>query len=68
MAPQGDVVENTLTGERVTFLETVGDTGGDLLRFEYALPPGWFVPAHIHPRQEVLSGTLRGRVGGQERD
>jgi quercetin dioxygenase-like cupin family protein len=70
MARQGDVVENPLTGERVTFLETVGDTGGDLLRFEYALPPGWFVPAHIHPRQEerheVLSGTLRGRVGGQE--
>ncbi len=72
MARRGDVVENPLTGERVTFLETVGDTGGDLLRFEYALPPGWFVPAHIHPRQEerheVLSGTLRGRVGGQERD
>jgi uncharacterized cupin superfamily protein len=72
MAPQGDVVENPLTGERVTFLETVGDTGGDLLRFEYVLPPGWFVPAHIHPRQEerheVFSGTLRGRVGGQERD
>ena len=36
----GDVVENPLTGERVTFLETVGDTGGDLLRFEYALPVG----------------------------
>ncbi|MDQ3589958.1 MAG: cupin domain-containing protein [Actinomycetota bacterium] len=72
MARRGDVVENPLTGERVTFLETVGDTGGDLLRFEYALPPGWFVPTHIHPRQEerheVLSGTLRGRVGGQERD
>ena len=42
------------------------------MRFEYVLPPEFTIPEHVHPRQEerheVLSGTLRGRVGGQERD
>jgi hypothetical protein len=42
------------------------------LRFEYVLPPGFTISEHFHPHQEerheVLSGTLRGRVGGQERD
>src|SRR5215210_2705907 len=72
MARRGEVVENPITGERITFLETTGDTGGELLRFEYVLPPRFSIPEHVHPRQEerheVLSGTLRGRVGGRERD
>jgi quercetin dioxygenase-like cupin family protein len=72
MARRGDIVENPMTGERITFLKTARDTGGELLRFEYVLPPGWSVPQHVHPRQEerheILSGTLRGRVGGQEHD
>jgi quercetin dioxygenase-like cupin family protein len=72
MARRGDIVENPMTGERTTFLETVRDTGGELLRFEYVLPPGWSVPEHVHPRQEerheIVSGTLSGCVGGQEHD
>jgi quercetin dioxygenase-like cupin family protein len=72
MASRGDVVENPITGERVTFLETAGETNGELLRFEYVLPPGFSIPEHVHPRQEerheILSGTLRGRVAGRERD
>lgn len=69
MARRGDVVENPMTGERVTFLETASDTGGELLRFEYVLPPRFSIPEHVHPRQEerheVLSGTLTGRGGGE---
>jgi quercetin dioxygenase-like cupin family protein len=72
VARAGDTIENPFTGERITFLKTAGETGGELLRFEYALPPRFSIPGHVHPRQEerheVLSGTLRGRVGGRERD
>lgn len=71
MARAGDVIENPLTGERVTFLETSRESGGRLLRMEYIFPPGFSIPEHVHPHQEerweVLSGTLRGRVGGRER-
>jgi quercetin dioxygenase-like cupin family protein len=72
VAKAGDVIENPITGERITFLKTTRETNGQLLRFEYVLPPGFTIPEHVHPHQEerheVLLGTLRGRVGGQERD
>jgi quercetin dioxygenase-like cupin family protein len=72
VAKAGDVVENPDTRERITFLKTTQETNGELLRFEYVLPPGFTISEHFHPHQEerheVLSGTLRGRVGGQERD
>ena len=71
MAGAGDVIENPVIGDRVTFLEVAADTGGEKLRFEWAVPPGFSVPEHVHPRQEerheVLSGTLWSRVGGRER-
>ena len=70
MAKAGDTIENPLTGERITFLETTEDTNGELLRFEYTLPPGFSISDHVHPvqeeRHEVVSGTLWGRVGGRE--
>jgi quercetin dioxygenase-like cupin family protein len=72
MAKAGDIIENPITGERITFLKTTRETNGELLRFEYVLPPGFTIPEHFHPHQEerheILSGTLKGRVGGQERD
>jgi mannose-6-phosphate isomerase-like protein (cupin superfamily) len=76
MASRGDVVGNPITGEKVIFLETSEDTNGELLRFEYVLPPRFSIPEHVHPHQEehqeerheILSGTLRGRVGGREQD
>lgn len=72
MAKAGELIENPITGERITFLKTTQETSGQLLRFEYVLPPGFTIPEHVHPQQEerheILSGTLRGRVGGQERD
>jgi quercetin dioxygenase-like cupin family protein len=72
MAHPGDIVEAPLLGARATFLETTAQTNGELLRVEVVLPPGFSVSEHVHPVQEerhhVVSGTLRARVGGQERD
>ncbi len=72
MVYAGEVIENPLTGERITVLEVPGEENGDLLRFDWALPPRFFIPAHVHRRQEerheIVSGTLRGHVGDRERD
>jgi quercetin dioxygenase-like cupin family protein len=72
VAKAGDIIENPVTRERIIFLKTTRETNGELLRFEDVLPPGFSIFEHFHPHQEerheVLSGTLRGRVGGQERD
>ncbi len=72
MAHPGDVVEAPLFGARATFLQTTEQTNGELLRVEVVLPPGFTVSEHIHPDQEerhqVVRGTLRARVGGQQRD
>src|SRR5215208_48378 len=72
MARPGDVIEHPSFGARMTFIETSAQTNGDLLRVEVVLPPGFSMAEHVHPRQEeqheVLSGTLRARVGGHERD
>jgi quercetin dioxygenase-like cupin family protein len=70
MAQRGESIENPLTGERMTFLKTTADTNGQSLEFEFIAPPGWSVPAHIHPyqqeRTEMISGELSGRVAREE--
>lgn len=72
MARPGDVVEAPLFGARATFLQTTEQTNGELLRVEVVLPPSFTVSEHVHPDQEerhqVVRGTLRARVGGQQRD
>ena len=72
MARAGDVIEH-LTGERFEFQKTADDTDGKLLRIEALVEPRGFAAAeHVHPKQEerfeILSGTLRYRVNGAERD
>jgi mannose-6-phosphate isomerase-like protein (cupin superfamily) len=72
MARAGDVLENPATGERVTFLETAAESGGERLRFEMLFEPQGFVAQeHLHPsqeeRHEVVSGTLGVVVDGKER-
>ena len=72
MATAGQTVVNAATGERVTFVRTAADTGGELLELELAWPrPGRRAPAHVHPemeeRYEVLEGTGAFRVGEEER-
>ena len=69
MVRRGDIIDNPVTGERISFLETSSDTSGELLRIDWSLKPGGFLPggAHTHPNQEerveILTGTLGMRVG-----
>jgi quercetin dioxygenase-like cupin family protein len=61
------VIENPLSGERITITERPRITG-DSLTWELVLAPGGRVPSsHSHPEQEerftVLDGTMRFRVG-----
>ncbi len=72
MARAGDVLENTATGDRLTFLRTADETNGDLLEYELRfVPRGFAVRDHLHPHQEehheVLEGSLGIVVDGRER-
>jgi mannose-6-phosphate isomerase-like protein (cupin superfamily) len=72
MAKTGDEIFNPRTGQRMIFLETGKETDGDLLRNEFYNPPtGVAESEHVHPIQEsgaeVISGSVRFRVGGEER-
>ena len=72
MATAGETVVNAATGERVTFVRTAADTGGELLELELVWPrPGGRAPEHVHPgmeeRYEVVSGTAAFRIDGEER-
>ncbi len=73
MARTGDNIEHPVTGERIEFLTTAKDTGGESLRMELLVEPRGFAAAeHVHPRQderfEILSGKIRYRVDGVERE
>ena len=64
----GQTLENPVTGERFTFIDTAASTDGELLSFELGLRPGGAVPLpHVHPIQTerfaVVAGRMRFRVG-----
>jgi mannose-6-phosphate isomerase-like protein (cupin superfamily) len=66
-----DTIENPATGERVTFVRTAADTGGELLELELVWPrPGRRAPAHVHPemeeRYEVVAGRAAFRIGDED--
>jgi quercetin dioxygenase-like cupin family protein len=68
MAYKGQTIENPVSGEKITFLQTARDTNGELLEIEMELAPDGHVPgAHVHPEQEerfhVLEGTMQFRMG-----
>ena len=68
MAFTGQTINNPVSGEQITFLQTAADTAGERLEFELALSPDGHVPgAHVHPEQEerfhVLEGTMKFRMG-----
>ncbi len=72
MPRRGETIENPVTGERITFLETAAETGGALARAELTIAPGGFAAAeHVHPhadeRFEVRDGALHTRIAGLER-
>ena len=71
MVKSGDVIENPVTGERITFVRTSAQTGGALAEMDLELRPNAFLAAeHIHQRQEekfeVLDGLIRLRCQGEE--
>ena len=68
MAYTGQTINNPVSGEQITFLQTAADTAGEMLEFELALSPDGHVPgAHVHPEQEerfhVIEGTMKFRMG-----
>jgi mannose-6-phosphate isomerase-like protein (cupin superfamily) len=61
---QGDTIENPVTGERLVFVETSSETGGELVVVEaFVKPTGFVASAHLHPYQEERFEILRGEVG-----
>jgi mannose-6-phosphate isomerase-like protein (cupin superfamily) len=71
MVQPGDVIDNPVTGERMTFLRTSAQTGGALAEIELQLSPAAFLAAeHIHRSQEerfdILQGTVLLRCSGKE--
>lgn len=71
MTGRDDTVVNPATGERVRFVLTAVETGGELLVMEdHWTRPGHVVPRHIHPgieeRWTVIEGTVAYTVGGEE--
>lgn len=71
MAHAGDVIENPVVGGRIIFRKTARETNGELLQFDaFSKPHGLGPLYHIHARQEerfeVISGTARFRVAGNE--
>jgi quercetin dioxygenase-like cupin family protein len=70
MIHAGDTIANPVTGERMTFLKTSRQTGGEYLLVEVAVEPNGFVAAaHMHPKQterfEVVDGEIEFTVGGE---
>jgi len=73
VAQQRDVIENPVTGETLVFLKRARDTGGEVLQMELRIQANKpRMLEHVHARQEerveVLSGTVRYRLGGKEHD
>jgi quercetin dioxygenase-like cupin family protein len=68
MAYSGQVLDNPISGERITFRRTAAETGGELLAIDLELARDGRVPgAHVHPVQEerfeVVKGTMKFQTG-----
>jgi quercetin dioxygenase-like cupin family protein len=68
MAYIGQQLENPVTGEKLTFVETSASTGGERVVVDLELAAGGKVPGvHVHPFQEekfeVQAGTMQFRYG-----
>jgi uncharacterized cupin superfamily protein len=73
LARRGEVLEDPINAQRAVFRETAGETDGGLLRLDFYVARGGFLGnEHLRPKQderiEVLSGTLRCRIDGRERN
>jgi mannose-6-phosphate isomerase-like protein (cupin superfamily) len=61
---QGDILENPVTGERLVFVATAAETGGQCTMFDaYVRPNGSVAAPHVHPYQSELFEIRAGRIG-----
>ena len=61
MANAGQVLDNPISGERITFRKTAADTDGDVLVIDLELSPEGHVPgSHLHPIQEERFEVVKG--------
>ena len=72
MAYAGQILSNPVSGETIEFIQTAADTAGELLAIDLTLTPDGHVPGtHVHPEQEerfqVLSGTMKFKLGLRDR-
>jgi mannose-6-phosphate isomerase-like protein (cupin superfamily) len=73
MAEVGTTIENPVTGEAITWIETTATSGGAVLAFDLALSPDAALAAeHRHVEQtedfRVQSGRVGIRIGDEERE
>lgn len=73
MAQVGTTIENPVTGEVITWIETAASSNGTVLSFDLALKPDAELAAeHRHVEQtedfQVQSGRIGISIGGQERE
>ncbi len=60
----GDTIENPITGEQLTFIETASETAGAVTVVEVRVRPDGFVAAaHVHPKQTEIFRVVSGRMG-----
>jgi mannose-6-phosphate isomerase-like protein (cupin superfamily) len=70
MIRKGDTIQNPVTGERVTFLETAAETDGEAVVIDTSVAPnGSVASTHVHPLQserfEIIAGTAEFHVGNE---
>jgi quercetin dioxygenase-like cupin family protein len=73
VARAGQTVENAATGERITFVRTAADSGGELLVMDSVWTrPGHRAAEHVHPgmeeRWQVVAGRAAFRIGDEEHE
>ena len=71
MIDKGQTLVNPVTGERMTFVETAAENGGERVVIElHADPGGSVAAAHVHPSQwetfSIVSGTFGAKVAGRK--
>src|SRR6476646_8195254 len=63
MAKAGDVIENPVTGERIVFVETAAQSGGERLKIALHLEPNANnASSHLHAKQAERIAVVRGEL------
>jgi quercetin dioxygenase-like cupin family protein len=63
MARRGDIIENPATGERIIFVETAADSGGERLKIALQLAPAAHnASSHSHAKQAERIAIVRGQL------